>query len=276
MGLTVMQLMAIEYQLTDRDRQILKGLKVMKCLFTYQIQKLYCSDLKTQKSAANTTYRIMKRLREYGLVDTLVDRMIGGIKAGSAPYIWYLTEQGHRLLLLDNKYPEGNVKRKRFMEPASSTLAHRMAVNECYVQLKDLEHQGQLEVLEASFEPDNWRDFIYKDKKESLKPDLTIATNHHGYECHFFIEMDLSTESLDTITKKCIRYHKYLQTNIEQTQYGFFPIVLFIVKDEKRKQKLDNAIRSRFQGLVNIFLVITADEFQDIMTTSDIPEDRLC
>ena len=276
MAMTNNKLILIEYQLTDKDKAILRTLRDAKCLFTYHIRKLFYYDAKNVRSGSRSTQFTLKRLKEYGLVDVMVDRRIGGVRAGSSSYIWYLTEQGNRLLNLSQKYKDDVPKRTRFMEPADSTLGHRMAISECFVQLNELEHEGKLAIKEVAFEPNNWHYFDFKGKNEILKPDLFIVTSHDGYEYRFFVEIDLSTESIDTVLKKCIRYHKYLQTDTEQKAYGVFPFVLWIVKDEKRKTKLEHAIRTHLKNHPNIFLVITAEKFSDIMTTASFPSDNLC
>ena len=203
----------------------------------------------------------------------MMERRIGGIRKGSSSHIWYLTERGNKLLMLDQKYV---AKRTRYLEPAGSTLSHRMAVNECYVQAMEMEHNGKLRVKEASFEPDNWRSFSYEGKTDILKPDLFLATKHHGYEYRYFVEMDLSSEAISTIVDKCFRYHKYLSSGKEQQAHGVFPITLWIVRDEKRKAKMEDAIRTHFKTHPNIFVVITADEYESIMTASAIPAEKLC
>ena len=90
------------------------------------------------------------------------------------------------------------------------------------------------------------------------------------------IEMDLGTESIDTIISKCIRYHKYLQYGLEQKRHGVFPLVLWIVKDEKRQKKLEDAMRLHLLKHPNIFMVVTAEEFSSVVTASNIPSDKLC
>lgn len=278
MAPTLRQLQILEHQLTDRDKEILRLLRDTKSMFTYHIRRLCFSDSVNEQAAARAANRNLKKLKDYGLIDALVNRRIGGVRAGSASYIWYLTEQGNRLLDLDNKYDdEKKPKRTRFSEPADSTLGHRMAIVECFVQLVEITRRKRnFKLNEVFFEPANWQYFTFKDKPEILKPDLTISLSHHGYEYRFFIEMDLSTESIDTVIRKCIRYHKYMKSNIEQDRHGVFPYVLWIVRDENRQKKLENAITTHLKKHPNIFIVIPAVELESIITARDIPEDKLC
>lgn len=276
MTMTKKELQIIEYHLSDKEKQILEALKNAKVLFSYQIRRLFFDEVTSIANATRYTNRTMQKLKNYGLVDVLMNRRIGGVRKGSVANIWYLTENGHRILNLGKKEPDEKPKRTRYLEPADSTLKHKMAIAECYVQLMELEQRGLLKVKEASFEPSNWRYFDYDNQSEVLKPDLTVVTAQQGYECRYMIELDLSTESMDVITKKCLRYHKYLQTGEEQALYNIFPLVLFIVKDEARKTKMEDTIRTKFDGYPKIFLVITADEFASIMTTTSFSSDKLC
>lgn len=277
MAITLRQLQVMEYQLTPRDRVILHLLRDTRSLFTYHIRRVCFTDAANDQAAARATNRNMKKLRDLGLVDVITNRRIGGVRAGSASYIWYLTEQGNRLLNLDNKYEDTGPKRTRFSEPADSTLGHRMAINECYVQLTEIAREEEnFRLKEAKFEPNNWQYFDFHGRQEILKPDLTVVVSHHGNEYRFMIEMDLGTESVNTIISKCSRYHKYLETGIEQREHGVFPLVLFIVKDKKRQAKCETEIKLRLKNKLNIFLFITADEFKSVITSPIIPTYKLC
>lgn len=276
MANSLSKLQIMEYYLTPQDKQILRILKDTKCLFTYHIRRVCFTDSATPQAAARATNRHLKKLRDLGLVDSLVNRRIGGVRAGSASYIWYLTEQGNRLLNLDTKYSNEKPKRTRFHEPADNTLCHQMAIAEFWVQLVELGYKLEDFTLEeAEFEPANWRYYQYGSKSEILKPDLLVALSHHQTDYRWFIEIDLGTEAITTIINKCIRYHKYLQSGIEQQTYGVFPAVLWIVKDEARKQKLEKAIRRELKTEINIFIIATADELESIITAEHLPADRL-
>ena len=67
-----------------------------------------------------------------------------------------------------------------------------------------------------------------------------------------------------------------MKSEVEQDKHGVFPYVLWIVKDEKRQNKLETAIKTHLKKHPNIFIVITASELESIIIARDIPEDRLC
>ena len=71
---------------------------------------------------------------------------------------------------------------------------------------------------------------------------------------------------MPVVMDKCKRYHQYLNSGIEQRQHnGVFPITVWIVPDEQRKQKMIEAIKETFKKAPSMFAVITAEEFEELM-----------
>ena len=99
----------------------------------------------------------------------------------------------------------------------------------------------------------------------SLKPDLFAATKSDGYEDRWFIEIDLSTESPSTVIGKCDRYRDYYRSGLEQKQFGVFPVVVWLVLDAGRKERLRSAIQEAYPKGGKLFIVITADEFERLI-----------
>ena len=46
---------------------------------------------------------------------------------------------------------------------------------------------------------------------------------------------------------------------------GVFPITVWIVPDEQRKQKMIEAIKENFKKAPSMFAVITAEEFEELI-----------
>lgn len=256
------QLEKYSEELTRRDREILASLKKCKFLLTGQIQRLHITNASTQKAAQRAAARELRKLKDYGLVATL-ERRIGGSRAGSGSLIWHLTEAGERFLVMDN--PE-QYTRRRYLEPSRMFLKHSLAISECYVQLVEIcRRTPGLTLLTADWEPDCWRPYTQHGKIVSLKPDLFAATKSDGYEDRWFIEIDLSTESPSTIIGKCDRYRDYYRSGLEQKQFGVFPVVVWLVLDTGRKDRLRTAIQEAYPKGGKLFIVITADEFERLV-----------
>ena len=103
------------------------------------------------------------------------------------------------------------------------------------------------------------------DKVNYLKPDLYAITEYDGYEDHWFIEMDLGTESLSQVLDKCNMYLRYYYTGIEQKATEMFPLVVWLVKDAERKNSIKTYIRENLKDLPKMFLVITPDELEKMI-----------
>jgi hypothetical protein len=76
-----------------------------------------------------------------------------------------------------------------------------------------------------------------------LKPDLHAVTAKDDFEDHWFIEVDLGTESLVTLQSKCHIYQEHFNSGREQTATGIYPIVAWLIADTKRQRALDAVIR---------------------------------
>ena len=261
------QLAELLDKLSDRDFEILISLKYAKYLLTGQIKRLHFSESPKPQVGMRSTTRNMFKLKEYGLVKTF-ERRIGGIRAGSASYIWCLTEPGQRLLdLRHGEYEPRRTRSHRYLEPSYVHIRHTLAIAECYVQLVEISRKYRKIVFtQVEWEPDCWRPFQHKGHDIQLKPDLFAVTYNDGYEDRWFIEIDLSTEAMTVVMDKCRRYHQYLNSGIEQRQHnGVFPITVWIVPDEQRKQKIIEAIKETFKKAPSMFAVITAEEFEELI-----------
>ena len=125
-------------------------------------------------------------------------------------------------------------------------------------------------------EPGCWRSYNKNEQIVSLRPDLYAETVSGEYEDHWFIEMDLDTESVPAVLDKCRRYHEYYLTNKEQHAVGVFPYVLWIVPTVERKEKIISAIKNTFGNRrAHIFLIITPDQLYSALKDG-VTEDRLC
>ncbi len=254
-----LELGEIDVRLSEKDRQLLHTLRKLRYLKTNQIQRLFFSDDdRTFRASLTVCTRALNRLMEYGLVSHR-PRQIGGVYHGSAGKLWHLTEAGIRLLDLGK---ETDGKRKRVLEPSPAFLRHTTAVSECYTQIKEIcRMEPEMKLKQLDVEPQCWREYEKGSRNISLRPDLYAESIVGKYEDHWFIEMDLATEAIPEIIEKCRRYHEYYLTNKEQKAVGVFPIVLWIVPTEERKQKMIESIRLVYsQRYAHIFLVITPDE----------------
>jgi hypothetical protein len=240
---------------------VLLSLADCRLLTTGQLQRLHFADHATEGAASRICRRVLARLQRLGVVEHL-ERRIGGVRAGSASYVWRLGPVGERLLRQDEGAPRG-----RHKQPGLRFVDHLLAVAECRVQLIEADRRGDLELLAYEHEPACWRGFLGAyGGAETLKPDLYAVTANAEYEDSWFIELDRGTESLPTLLKKCAQYARYQRTGREQADHGVFPAVLWVVPDDRRAGALATAIRRRFGDGTELFRVTTTDCFLPTVT----------
>ncbi|WP_176832285.1 replication-relaxation family protein [Geodermatophilus sp. DSM 45219] len=245
---------------------MLLSLAACRLLTTGQLQRLHFADHATEGAASRICRRVLARLQRLGVIEHL-DRRIGGVRAGSASYVWRVGPVGERLLRQDEGAPRG-----RHKQPGLRFVDHVLAVAECSVQLVEADRRGDLELLATEHEPACWRGFLGAyGGAETLKPDLYAVTATTEYEDSWFIEVDRSTESLPTLLKKCAQYERYQRTGREQEQRGVFPAVLWVVPDDRRAGVLVAAIRRRYGTDQELFRVTTAASFVSVIVGAADP-----
>jgi hypothetical protein len=249
------QMSSIEKDLSDRERAILRDLDRFRFLTTGQLQRLHFTFHATSNASGRICRRVLARLAEQRVIEHL-ERRIGGIRAGSASYVWRVGPVGDRLL----RQARGEGARRRRKEPSRRHLEHCLAIADCYVALVEEERRGHLSLMAVETEPDCWRQFLGSGgTRETLKPDLYVVTASGEYEDHWFLEVDRGTESLPTLLSKCTQYDRARRTGRLQADTGVFPLVLWLLPDERRLHALNEALRSQRRIDTELFRLTTAD-----------------
>lgn len=249
-------------QLGDRDLAILSSLDQFRLLTTQQIQRLHFTDHASDLAAARACNRALIRLREIGVVGSL-ERRIGGVRRGSASYVWQLDATGERFL----RTIQGQAHRRRFMEPGATFVNHTLAVNDLAVSLiQAARDHSDLGIEALVTEPTNWRRYLGAGGEiQWLKPDLYVVRSSRDadgdYEEHAFLEMDLGTEHMPRIQAKCRMYAAYAATGTYQTQHGLFPHVVWVSPEPNRRKALQKAIASTRALPSGVFRVSSPEAF---------------
>lgn len=252
-------------RLSDRDKEILDSVLKYRYLTTNQIRRFHFREAKSENTSLRTANRTLAKLKEYQLL-TPLKRRIGGVRAGSASYVWTLSPLGARALMQMGK-KSNKTARKRLYVPSYSFLTHTLAVSELSIKLMEFSFLGRVSLLKQQLEPECWREHVgFGGALKYLKPDLAAVTSSGEYEDYWFIELDLSTESPATVVRKCKQYAAYKNSGTEQREYGVFPSVVWIVPDGNRKCSLQRHIGEQMHGDANIFAVITLDELEYLVS----------
>ena len=216
------QLQAIAERLDATDRALLDLLAAHRYATTRQLAQI--TELSGQygsaRSALRQTSRRLRRQHGLGLVDHL-QRRIGGTRAGSAGYVWYLTAAGQRL----TSEGQGRGVRRRFQEPSALFLAHTLAITQARVVIEQAIHAVGGRLARLRTEPACWRSWLRLGGALGwLKPDLeAITATDAGAEDHWLLEVDLDTEHPARLLAKCHDYQAHLASGTFQAHHGYYP-----------------------------------------------------
>lgn len=243
-------------QLSERDLAVIRSVKQHRFLMTRHIEELHFSDHSTGEAGARVCRRVLTRLTRDRLL-TRLRRRVGGVRAGSASYVYALGPIGSRLV---------DTKRRRGTEPSPLFLDHTLAIADAHIELLRAHRQARLELLGVEIEPACWRRFIgAHGSSEAIKPDLFAATAVGAFEDCWFIEIDRGTQSPAAITRKCQSYASYWSTGFEQERRGVFPLVLWVTPDEARAERLVNVISGTRNLKRDLFRVTTAAQLIEVV-----------
>jgi len=223
--------------LTQRERSIVDTIAGFRMMNGGQIQRVYFPD-GTTIGARRRTQATLKRLVDDNYLTRII-RRVGGERAGSASFSYCLGARGQRLL-------DPSSRGRRLVEPGLAFLRHHLAVAEVFVGLTEQERDGALEIIETQTEPGCWRNLAKAfGGSEWLKPDLFVSLGVGDYEQHWFIEVDLATESLRRIERTCDRYVAYYRSGAEQAEHDVFPRVAWLTPSPKRAAAIQSVIAQR-------------------------------
>lgn len=240
--------------LSPRDWAILRFLSAQKFASTTHICRMHFTAHATSGAATRACLRVLDRLLERRLVSRL-DRRIGGIRHGSAGFIWHLDVAGERLTR-----PRG-APRRHVGDPTQTFLDHHLQVTDTVVTLHELSRHTDLELAAVHVETDAWRTFLTAHGTTTvLKPDLYAHLATPDFDDHWYLEVDRGTESTPVLLAKCRTYAAYKATGRAQVEHGVFPRVLWIVPSQRRVQRLEHAIQGDPNLPNRLFTVITPDQ----------------
>ena len=247
-----------------QEGHVLKFLLKAKYVTTKQLARLYFTDSVSSSTALRRANLTTKKLNEKDYIGHL-DRRIGGVRAGSGSFVWTISTKG--LKWLKHFKPSLAITRQNHYEPTWHHLEHTLAISEIYVQLTELKNMHLVQSIDKfQFEPSCWRGWLdnYAGRM-ILKPDCYIEISLDNYLYNYFVEVDKNSESLARVINKSKQYIRYYNLNIEQKETGVFPLVLWVVPDEKRKLAIEQRIQKELQDYWELFQVITLDDFKDFM-----------
>jgi hypothetical protein len=243
-------------QLSERDLAILATLEQVRLASAAQLERLHFVGKSSQHRR-----RALLSLSNRRLVDRL-DRVIGGVHAGSSGYLYQLSDIGQRAL-----NGASGVPRRQPSTPGTAFVRHALAVSEIYVRLVESAREGKVEILEFSAEPNCWRYFPGRGGGRAVvKPDAFVRIASGEYEDSWFVEIDLATETSSTLAIKLDSYRAYWSSGTEQARRGVFPRILWTAPDQRRVQVISDACGRQPAESWSLFMVTLFEGAVGLMT----------
>ncbi len=257
-------LRTVAADLSERDWAILRFVQHHRLATTVHLRRVFFTTHASQSAATRACVRVLDRLLTKRVL-TRLERRVGGVRHGSASFVWCLDVVGDRLTRTDGD------ARRRLHEPTFAFLAHTLALTETHVQLHEAASAGAFHLTVVQVETEAWRPYVAPSGAKSiLKPDLLVTVSSPAYDDHWYLEIDLGTESLPVLLRKCAAYANYRRTGHAQAEHGVFPRVLWVLPTPARVTRLQSAIAAEPKLPDRLFTCITDDAVT--MTLRDPPD----
>jgi len=251
-------LLRIREAMPPRDREVLERISEHRYLTTGQVQRFVFTDHSSEESAARTARHVLQRLSRLALLRSLQQR-IGGYRAGSSARVWQLAPAGARLLRDDGMS-------HRVHEPSPRFLSHCLAIADVHLGIRDLAQIDHVRDVSVETEPVSWRRYAGPGGElRWLQPDLSAFVTTNDYTDRWLLEVDLGSESLPTLLRKCGQYEAYRATGIEQEQHGAFPLVIWTFTKPERAERLQEAIARSPRMTPQLYRFTTIESFAAVV-----------
>jgi Replication-relaxation len=248
-------------KLTERDLAVLKQVSALRFVSGDQLARLCFVGSIDPAVNARAARRALLRLVRLGALARL-PRQVGGVRSGSAGFVYHLGLGGQRLAIERDWQPER--RRRRSLVPGHLFVRHALQVAELHTQLVEGDRSRRFELLELAAEPSCWRSFDGPGgQRQTLKPDSFVRLGLGPYEDSYFIEVDRGTEGSRALERQLQLYAAYAVSGREQAERGVFPRVLWLAPDDQRAGVIADCVARQPRGARELFRVA---RFADLLT----------
>jgi hypothetical protein len=204
----------------DVDHQILGLLQAHRVATTPQLVTLLGRPERT------VDYRL-SRLR----ARSLVDRTRPYAASGSAPFYWWLTRRGARLV-------EGTSPAPGKGAPNPLFLRHTAAIAGLFVALTDAGPSVGLTVATWRRDEDAWEDWANYHGQGRIRPDayveMRLVVDGTEGVAGAFVEVDFATMDQARLRAKVARHRRYCQETVWWDRHPCVPALLLVTTSEAR------------------------------------------
>lgn len=265
----------IAERLSDRDWQIIEATNRLRLISGQQLERL-CFAALSGHARTVVRGRVLRRLVGWQVL-AVSPRRVGGAARGSAGAAFALGSAGARLCRAQQLAQAATARRPRVRlpgVPTERTVRHTLAVSELYVDLVEQARRQATSVVSFQAEPASWWP---NGLGGYVKPDaytlLTQGTGPAAVREHWWIEVDLATESLPTVRRKLETYLDFVQRG-QLGPHEVVPRVLVSTVSPPHREAIRTIVRRLPGPASDLFLVVTQPEAAASILGSltDIPE----
>jgi Replication-relaxation len=271
--LTRAALRELEAKLTVRDLAILQQVADLRFVSGSQLTRLHFGDSDDPAANARAARRALLRLVRLGALERL-PRPVGGVRSGSAGFVYYLGLGGQALAASHGWQPER--RGRRSLTPGTLFVRHALQVSELHTQLVEADRSRSVELLALNAEPACWRSWGGSGNlRQILKPDSYVQLGVGDYEDSYFIEVDQATEGSRAIERQLQLYAGYYQSGAEQKRRGVFPISLWLAPTLERASVIADCVQRLPTSEHELFRVARFDDALNLMLEPKTNAQRL-
>jgi hypothetical protein len=261
----------LQTKLTDRDWKVLQRVAALRFVSGDQLTRLCFADDGTEAARARAARRALLRLTRLDVLARL-PRSVGGVRAGSAGFVYHLGLAGQALATRRGWQPER--RRRRSLTPGTLFLRHTLLIAELHTRLVEADRSRRVELLELTAEPTCWRRLRGNGRQRlSLKPDSYVRLGVGAFEDSYFLEVDRGTEGSRALDGQLRQYVTYYQSGVEQAERGVFPRVLWLTTTPERVAVIAAGVNRLPVAAGGLFQVARFDEALAVMTGSETAEE---
>jgi Replication-relaxation len=240
--------------MSERDWHVTGEVNRLRIASGDQLERLCFTSVQAGRSRTVSRSRVLARLARWRVLAP-VGRRIGGRAKGSTVQLFALDSVGQRLLRQEYLAEATAVRVRRPGPPGERSLRHLLAVAELYVELTEQTRASGLASLEFKAEPGaHWPDGA----GGWLKPDAYAVLERAGARDHWWIEVDLATESLPTVRAKIQTYLDFRQRGARGPD-DVIPWVLMSTVTAKRRDAITALVRRMPEALDLVSVVESTD-----------------
>jgi Replication-relaxation len=257
-------------KLTDRDWDMLQRVAALRFVRGDQLTRLCFAEDGTEAARARAARRALLRLTRLDVLARL-PRPVGGVRAGSAGFVYYLGLAGQALATARGWQPQR--RRRRSLTPGTLFLRHTLAIAELHTWLTEADLSRRIELLELTAEPACWRRYGGNGRQRLiLKPDSYVRLGTSDYEDSYFLEVDRGTEGSRAVDGQLRQYAAYYASGQEQSERGVFPRVLWLTTSAERVRVIEDCV-GRVPAVVGaLFAVARFEEALAVMAGAEMKE----